>query len=305
MSRSRSNSRECDTNVPSKLIPKACTQVGMAGHKSEEHPQMINDVHGNDVFCAKLLPPDNRRELIFYKDIYELINSKKINNYDRLGKFLPKVEDQCEYNNDEYMVIENIFSSLGDDFKFVDLKIGPKTSFSQESGRIKSMKHIILDKYRSTSEKYGFRVEGGNIDLPGYSTKQQKQNMIPSELWAWFFNGVPKIKEKFIEKLFILKDILSENMDPRTNPKWGSVGTSILAAHNNNRLIVKLIDFGHGYIYPPSVKERASKTYQNLGRLRGEKYKEMVQEMSENNYIGICEMLNSLLTEKEQYICRS
>jgi hypothetical protein len=177
MSRSRnkgfkSKLHVCDTFIPKKLTNKTCVKEGAGGHKDV----IINTVMGDKVHCAKKY---NLYESEFYEKLKIIKGNKNIPTT-VINNVFPKFYEYCTFSDSKYFIIENLIGSLGKNVRFVDIKIGYKSSIRNEAGWVKYMRHNIIDKHFSTSGNYGFRMEGTNID---YSKKFKH----PSEDEIWDF----------------------------------------------------------------------------------------------------------------------
>lgn len=239
----------CNVKIPKKLKSKGCVKRKyMGGHKK----YFVNHRVGNKVHCGKLLSKD---EYNFFKYIHR--NPK-------FKEYFPEIYGVCDYGGREYMVIENLFSTLGDKFKFVDVKLGTKTAFRKDSSVVHSLRHVMLDKYLSTSGEYGFRVEGLNFKIKNkdVKTKNQRHHILPGELWDAFIPRNKKMRKKFIDKIGEALMMLHRNM---LDTKFGLIGTSILIAHDDKKVIVKFIDFGHSYVGNTKfIKKIAANMYMGL-----------------------------------------
>lgn len=255
----------CNTNTKGFSSKQLCVQKGMGGHVGE----LINVIIRNRVYCGKLI---NGVEYEFYTEMKKLIRDGKISTLWK--KYLPKMVGICTVTSKQYMMIENVFSVFGkSDYDFVDIKLGYRsTHMSRHHDIIRTIRMGILDRV-TTSHKRGFRIEGGTIK-PG-SSKLTKQKTLPTELWDWFFKSSPsnlKLKNKLLNSLLGLKKLLKVNAQ---NPKFGSVGSSVLIGVGAGKIVVKLVDFG------------------NSGTIIGDSRD--LRQMAINTYRGICELVNTYL----------
>lgn len=272
----------CNTDVTKFSENKKCIKNEMGGHKGD----VINVVEGDKIYCGKKIKIKNGQEQ--FREYRFYLQMKSLIKYDGLSiiwnQYLPNILIPLCKLESNYMILENVFSVFGDNnFDFLDIKLGPKSAFFHDhNNKIKSIKHNMLDNVLTTSSTYGFRIEGGNITKNGKKmSKSDKQKTLPPNLWKWFFSSDLKtidFKTQIQEKLVGLKALLKINSE---NPLFGSVGSSILIAHDGTKSIIKLIDFGHGYtILEPNKKKD---------------FDIELKRMAKNNYIGVCMLLNSLL----------
>lgn len=221
----------CRTNIPKSLKKKVCVKKKyMGGHKDS----IINHVSGNQVRCAKLV---NEREYEFILKIEK----------DPIKKYIPKIYGICTHNNKEYLILENVFSPLlPKKYKFIDIKIGHRTAYYPDSDYLKNIRHGVMDRYLSTTKRYGYRVEGLNFKINGrhIKSKHRRHNITNQELWSNFLT--PKIKPKLLRKLKELLSILESNINRRSK-RFGLLGSSLLIAHNNDKVVLKIIDFGRSF----------------------------------------------------------
>lgn len=237
---------KCNTEIPhNKQGYKKCVNKKfMGGHKNS----FINHYNNNIVYCGKLI---NSNEYIFYN---YLEKNKKIK------KYFPNFYGLCNKDKKIYIIIENIFKNLKSDFKFVDIKIGHKTAYKEDSGRIKSFRHDILDKYFSTSTKEGFRIEGLNfkINKKFINTKLKRHTITPLDLWkSLLYKSSTKTTNKLVIKLKEMLNMLYINLFNKN--KFAFIGASVLIAHDNNKVVIKLIDFTHSFFGSNNFNNKLAK----------------------------------------------
>jgi len=223
----------CNVNIPPNRKYKKCVDKKfMGGHKNA----FINHYSEGVVYCGKLL---NNKE----KQFYNYLSTRP-----EIKRFFPNFYGLCKKNKNDYMIIENVFMKLKPDYKFVDLKIGHRTAYSIDSGIIKNKKHNIMDKYLSTTSKEGFRIEGLNFKINNkfVNSKIKRHSINPTNLWkSLLINSSTKLIDKLLSNLKKIINMLYKNLFNKN--KFALIGTSILIAHDNNNVIVKLIDFSHPF----------------------------------------------------------
>lgn len=281
--------RECPT-----INMSPCVQSkGMGGH-----PGAFTNVHirtpGGEckIACGKKISGDSIKEFEFYKKLYN--TSDLPQHLENLKKFLPTFykDNKCgkiykkekkksewfglvtkkiisEHKND-YFVIDNVMSSVGDNPKNLDFKMGFRTAFQFDKGLIGAYRHKLLDDPNySTSNKYGFRLEGAtDIDKLVYKAKREpgksnykhtiiergkkKQNIAlyrlnPQYVFDFFFDS----KQQGVELFEQLKQLWNEFLEPnivaasRGEPSIAFIGSSLLIVKGSNKITFKLIDFAH------------------------------------------------------------
>ena len=148
---------------------------------------------------------------ILEKSIYELLHNNIDNNalsYFRenlMFKILNKKSKPNKYiygeddgfNGKLYFAIENPYETVrvhtenSEDKKkpvrLYDCKIGKKTVFSEDKGKKATISANFRDKNISISSRYGFRLEGVNLDKDASDNKEYKNEM---------FNYICRFKNK-------------------------------------------------------------------------------------------------------------
>jgi len=227
--------------------------------------------HQNTIFsidktkCAKKIILTNL-EILFYKNMNNLNNTL-------LQNFIPKVYGICEIKGNNYVVIENLKYGFKKPLS-IDIKFGFKTSSKQImqaqkynliSKNIKSLRHLFLDKTLSNSSKFGFRIEGANLDKPLTKNRLMIQNVY-KVLYNFFSHDKDnKALNSFITKLYELISDVSSNDDFN---KFLFIGSSILFTYdatNPEKTSCKLIDFDNTIILNDPIiieknKKHASQT---------------------------------------------
>jgi hypothetical protein len=262
-SRKSSYTRISNSNLKTK---KHCTITNPNYCQNKEsggHQDTILSV--GKIKCAKKIKLSDP-ELLFYK---------KINKLDTtfLQNFIPKVYGICEFKGNNYIVIENLKYGFEKPLT-IDIKFGFATSSSKIikihkyniiSQTIKSLKHLLLDKALSSSSKFGFRIEGANLDKPLTKRRLMSQNVY-KVLYNFFSHDKDnKALNSFIIKLYELISDVSSNDDFN---KFLFIGSSILFTYdaaNPEKTRCKLIDFNNTIILDNPIeieknKKHATKT---------------------------------------------
>jgi hypothetical protein len=278
----------CQTKIPKKLKDNVCIRPGMGGNA-----EMINHVIGTEVACAKKF---DKHEVYFYETMNKYKNQKTIKS---LIPFLPKYYGTCIQDN-VYFVMENLVKNKKT--KFMDLKVGYKSSLLRESDWIKYTRHYFIDHLFSISSSYGFRLEGFNFPIekkrPTGKTqlvgnkKYKRYVYHPLDIFEAFYDSKENSKEKSVKRtieqiekmvsnfarpnLRIIKTHLNINeVSPRelTNKSnlvgIGFIGMSLFIVKDPHRLpIVKLIDFAH----PTIITSKSTKKEMRLALEEAENF---------------------------------
>ena len=128
------------------------------------------------VYGGKKWDGDSRVEYNFYQYIYKnkedplLLSFKKyIPEYIKDNKCKPFTDQTTEYElkkMDYYFPIANIKNIVrkeNEKIQTADFKIGYRTSFLHEKGNKGNKGGVTRDKFHSTSDKLGFRLEGSSL----------------------------------------------------------------------------------------------------------------------------------------------
>lgn len=206
-------------------------------------------------YCAKQLTNKKSLEYLFLKE--NQINFKS---------FIPKLIGTCLYNNKEYVIIENLKYNFKNPIE-IDIKIGNKTVSkkilkikNKKMKSLKLLKHKLLDKHLSTSNKFFFRVEGMNSDKK-YKKMTLKKMKPHKSLNIYLKNDNNNLALKsIIRKLEnFYKLILSKKFD-----NYIIIGSSLLIIYdqyNPKKTNVKIIDFNNSY--NNNIKQNNSKYMNN------------------------------------------
>jgi len=225
--------------------------------------------HQNKIFsigkikCAKQINLADP-ELLFYKKINNL-------NTTLLKNFIPKVYGICKYkdNYNYNIIIENLKydfeKPLSIDIKFgystISKKIMKIQKYNIISQTIKSLRHLFLDTVLSSSSKFGFRIEGANLDKPLTKRRLMIKNVY--KVLHDFFNHDKdnKALNSFISKLYELISDVSNNDDFN---KFLFIGSSILFTYdaaNPEKTSCKLIDFNNTIILDNPIEIQKNKQH--------------------------------------------
>ena len=266
---------------------KGCVEEGMGGH-----PGAFTDVQLSNckIACGKKASKDSKTELAFYKDLYSRKNLP--DHLESLKNFFPKYypKENCSKGDNNYFVIENIKSDIGNDVRTLDFKIGFKTAFGFDSGTIKRKRHSILDSNLiSTSLKNGYRLEGitgpnnllknivinaKNDPNSGYKWTiiQRGKKKLQSSLYTLnyeyiftkFFQNKKQVRD-VAKQLNKLLDLANGSLETR-GESITFIGSSILFVIGSKGGTIKLIDFAHPHWNNKKTKCCKNISPQNHGK---------------------------------------
>ena len=271
--------KQCKTSVPEKCSKNACLKPGMGGHKGAFINVMLNPKTCR-VACGKVIKRSSIDEFQFYKDLNDLM---KLPDFKPLRPMIPKVflKQTCSQNQNDYFVIENLAKGNS---KLLDFKIGYKSAFKFKSGFFKSQRHSVLDKFFSTSRKFGFRLEGATeidkildadrdyryyenkLKMPFRKKKLGLYTRHPFIIFENFFESraeAEKIlrKLKRFEKNFLIPN--QKNAEAGVL-SIGFIGASLLLSNGpdgDRDVDVKLIDFAKPVILDHLQSEETKRSY--------------------------------------------
>ena len=252
------NKRKKCKNTRKKRKEIPCVEKNMGGQINNFTNIQLKNCK---IMCGKKIKKSTKEY-----EMYSLLNKK--HHYPRyiqnLKRMIPTFykEATCTHNKYEYFVLENLKNSVGNKIQTLDIKIGFNTAISFDSNILHSTRHNIIDKYLSSSNKHGFRVEG----LTGYNSEsimkkikyksilsigeRKKYNLykadLPVILDEFFTSQKERIKclnqLKKMNKLFFTPNY---NAGMKGKECISFIGSSILIVKGSKKTIVRLIDLNH------------------------------------------------------------
>jgi len=264
------NEYENDIEVHELCYPP-CVESGMGGQTGSFINVPIQKNGKCIIECGKKIQGDSIREHEFYKYLYSDTSIPYINAF---RNFTPIFHGTILENGKEYFILENIKRLVGDNPLTLDFKIGFQTAFVRNKGIVGRTRHEVINRYLSTSRKYGVRLEGatGKFEQPkislydtlinqakqrngsGYKKipgkKQKLFNLIPSFIFDIFFQGdTPQIQTisntlQEMEERFITPNFKG-GMDNQDAIAF--IGSSLLLSRGSDGAVLKLIDFAHPF----------------------------------------------------------